>query len=86
MKKTPTPFSASATAVLGVQAALSTHSALNEQRVPACGEVPQFLDPASGGGGGGGGCDLGAAGASCTADSDCCSNSCKGKPGSKTCK
>ncbi|HZI92682.1 MAG TPA: matrixin family metalloprotease [Patescibacteria group bacterium] len=34
--------------------------------------------------GGGGGCS--AAGASCTANSDCCSNSCKGKPGAKTCK
>ena len=34
--------------------------------------------------GGGGGCDP--AGASCTSNSDCCSNSCKGKPGSKTCR
>jgi hypothetical protein len=50
--------------------------------------VAQFLDPASGGGGGGGGggCTLGAPGDSCTANSDCCSNSCKGKPGAKTCK
>jgi V8-like Glu-specific endopeptidase len=38
-----------------------------------------FLNP-----GGGGGC--GAAGASCTTNSQCCSNSCKGKPGAKTCK
>lgn len=35
-------------------------------------------------GGGGGGCS--AAGQSCSANSDCCSNSCKGKPGSKTCR
>jgi len=35
-------------------------------------------------GGGGGGCS--AVGQSCSANSDCCSNSCKGKPGSKTCK
>ena len=41
-----------------------------------------------GGGGGGGGetCDLLPAGASCTSDSECCSNSCKGRPGRKTCK
>jgi len=39
-----------------------------------------------GGGGGGGQCDLLPAGASCSADGDCCSNTCKGKPGSKTCK
>ena len=35
-------------------------------------------------GGGGGGCS--AAGAVCTANSTCCSNSCKGKPGQKTCR
>lgn len=34
----------------------------------------------------GGGCTLLPAGASCTSNSECCSNSCKGKPGSKTCK
>jgi hypothetical protein len=39
-----------------------------------------------GGGGGGGGCDLGQPGDSCSSSSDCCSNSCKGKPGAKTCK
>jgi hypothetical protein len=39
-----------------------------------------------GGGGGGGGCDLGARGDSCTANSDCCSGNCKGKPGARTCK
>ncbi len=39
-----------------------------------------------GGGGGGGSCDLLPAGAGCTSNSECCSNSCKGKPGSKTCK
>lgn len=48
--------------------------------------VSQFLDPSSGGGGGGGGCTLAPKGASCTNDSDCCSNSCKGKQGAKTCK
>lgn len=40
-------------------------------------------------GGGGGQCvNPGGApqGASCTSDSECCSDSCKGKPGSKTCK
>lgn len=37
-----------------------------------------FLSP------GGGGC--GAAGTSCTSGSQCCSNSCKGKPGAQTCK
>ena len=36
------------------------------------------------GGGGGGGCS--AAGAVCSVNSDCCSNSCKGKPGAKVCK
>jgi subtilisin family serine protease len=39
-----------------------------------------------GGGGGGGSCDLGQAGDSCSSDSECCSGSCKGKPGAKTCK
>ena len=34
--------------------------------------------------GGGGGC--GGVGTSCTNNSECCSNSCKGKPGGKTCK
>jgi hypothetical protein len=31
-------------------------------------------------------CDLGGVGDSCTDDSDCCSNKCKGKSGRKTCK
>ena len=39
-----------------------------------------------GGGGGGGACELLPSGASCTSDSECCSNNCKGKPGRKTCK
>ena len=34
----------------------------------------------------GGGPQCSAAGASCTANSECCSNSCKGRPGAKTCK
>jgi hypothetical protein len=37
-------------------------------------------------GGGGGGCTLKQAGESCTANSDCCSNNCKGRPGGMTCK
>lgn len=39
-----------------------------------------FLNPGSGGG------SCGAAGSSCTSNSQCCSNSCKGKTGAKTCK
>jgi len=39
-----------------------------------------------GGGGGGGSCPLLPSGASCTSNSDCCSNSCKGRPGAKSCK
>ena len=35
---------------------------------------------------GGGGCDLGEAGDPCDSGAECCSDSCKGKPGSKTCK
>ena len=46
-------------------------------------EVEPFLDPS---GGPGGGCTLGQVGDSCTSGGDCCSGSCKGKPGSKTCK
>ena len=42
------------------------------------GAVSPFLQ------GGGGSC--GAVGSSCTSNSQCCSNSCKGKPGAKTCK
>jgi len=40
----------------------------------------------TGGGGGGGSCPLLPKGASCSTDSECCSGSCKGKPGSTTCK
>ena len=39
-----------------------------------------------GGGGGGGSCTLGQKGDSCTSNSDCCSNKCKGPNGGKTCK
>lgn len=39
-----------------------------------------------GGDGGGDSCTLGQPGDSCTSGSDCCSGSCKGKPGSQTCK
>ncbi|HKY33520.1 MAG TPA: trypsin-like peptidase domain-containing protein [Candidatus Polarisedimenticolia bacterium] len=42
--------------------------------------VSAFLDPDTGGGG----CQP--KGASCTVNSDCCSNSCKGPSGNKTCK
>ncbi len=34
----------------------------------------------------GGSCPLKPAGESCTANDECCSNNCKGKPGNKTCK
>lgn len=44
----------------------------------------------SGGGGNGGGggesCTAGQVGDSCESDADCCSATCKGKPGAKTCK
>lgn len=43
-------------------------------------------DSGGDGGGGGGMCELAPSGASCTSDSECCSNNCKGRPGSKTCK
>lgn len=38
------------------------------------------------GGGGGGSCDLGMPGDSCSSGSECCSGSCKGKPGNKSCR
>ncbi len=38
------------------------------------------------GGDSGGVCELAPKGDSCTVNSDCCSNSCKGKQGNKTCK
>lgn len=38
------------------------------------------------GGGGGGTCELAPIGASCSADADCCSNTCRGKPGKMSCK
>jgi V8-like Glu-specific endopeptidase len=41
--------------------------------------VAAFLNPGSGGG-------CGATGSSCTSNSQCCSNSCKGSPSNKTCK
>jgi subtilisin family serine protease len=37
-------------------------------------------------GGGGGSCELGQTGDACTANSQCCSDSCGGKPGKKTCR
>jgi subtilisin family serine protease len=40
----------------------------------------------NGGGGSGGGCTLGQVGDPCTDNGQCCSGSCKGKPGAKTCK
>lgn len=50
-------------------------------------DAVDFLGLDCGGGGGGGGqCDLFQQGASCSSDDECCSNACKGKPGSKTCK
>jgi V8-like Glu-specific endopeptidase len=45
--------------------------------------VAEFLDP-DGGGGDPPSCSP--KGASCTVDSDCCSNKCKGRSGAKTCK
>ena len=54
--------------------------------VQAKAAVDHLLLNGCGGGGGGGMCELAPSGASCTSDSECCSNSCKGKPGSKTCK
>lgn len=62
------------------------------------GDVQPFLDPSGDGGGDDGGddgddggddggqCDLLPTGSQCTSDSECCSNKCKGKPGSRTCK
>lgn len=50
-------------------------------------DAAAFLgDDCGGGGGGGGQCDLLPQGSSCTSDSECCSSTCKGKPGSRTCK
>jgi hypothetical protein len=42
--------------------------------------LAQFLNPSTGGG------SCSPTGVSCTSNSQCCSNSCKGKPGSQTCK
>jgi hypothetical protein len=47
-----------------------------------CADSDCSADPACGGGG----CTLGQPGDACTVNGDCCSNSCKGKPGAKTCK
>jgi len=50
-------------------------------------EVQPFLAPTDTScGGGGGGESCAPAGDSCSVNSDCCSGSCKGKPGGKTCK
>ncbi len=47
-----------------------------------CADSDCAADPSCGGGG----CTLGQPGDPCTSNADCCSNSCKGKPGAKTCK
>jgi subtilisin family serine protease len=44
------------------------------------------VDGCASGSGGGGTCDLGQPGDSCSTGEECCSDSCKGKPGSKTCR
>jgi serine protease len=52
-------------------------------------DAVDFLGADCGSGGGGGGgeqCDLLPQGASCSSDSECCSSTCKGKPGRKSCK
>ena len=61
---------------------------LGLQAHPGLGRDTEILGKAQGGvgGDGGGGCDLLPVGASCTIDSECCSSTCKGKTGSKTCK
>jgi subtilisin family serine protease len=50
------------------------------------GSALQALNCGGGGGGGGGSCSLGQIGDVCTANSQCCSGTCGGKPGKKTCK
>jgi len=47
-------------------------------------QVETFLAPSGGGGGGGGECL--STGSPCTSNDQCCSLSCKGKPGAKACK
>jgi minor extracellular serine protease Vpr len=52
-----------------------------------CDGARDAADPdCAGSGGSGGGCTLGQLGATCSSNSDCCSNNCKGKPGAKVCK
>lgn len=50
------------------------------------GFIDAFIGGGGSGGGGGGTCELGAKGDVCTDGSDCCSGTCVGKPGNKTCK
>jgi subtilisin family serine protease len=55
--------------------------------VSAGGAMTELMSGCSGSGGGGGGsCTAGQTGDPCSTGSDCCSGSCKGKPGSKSCK
>ncbi len=54
--------------------------------VQAADAVTALGTDCGGGGGSGGGCTLLPVGASCTADSQCCSSKCKGPSGGKTCK
>ena len=71
----------------------STSSALMAPTVSYCNNKPLASDDFNGRNalynctlneGGGGGCF--SVGASCSSNSQCCSNSCKGKPGAKTCR
>lgn|GEM_PF-4890834 len=66
---------------------MQTQAALDYLIAGGGGTTPP--DAGTGGGvdaGTGGGCSLAQIGDSCSSNSDCCSNKCKGGPNNKTCK
>ena len=74
------------TTVTGATMYPSVSACNNNPATTEADDEAAIADLYGGGGGGGGGCTLLPPGASCTANGQCCSNKCAGKPGQRTCR